>query len=171
MAKTTLAKATSDFAEAPNDLRSHLAIEAALKEAYAREILEGGKFRERLHPAGMRYTIEFANGQSASVVISNTTGKVIERTYADRGDIHADEVVRCLRGWVKSVEQAQRGGRKKTGMSKATQDRYRRIYNNYLAYSGTEDQYCKQKAKITRRTLDRAIAYCSTLKDVTQKRP
>lgn len=159
MAKTTLAKATSAFAEAPNDLKSHLAIEAALKETYAREILEGGRFRERLHPAGMRYTIEFANGQSVSVVVSNTTGELIERTYTDRGNIHADKVVRCLRGWVKSVEQAQHGGRRKTGMSKATQEKYDRLWQSWQLSRGmTEDQFC-EKNDITRRTLDRLIAY------------
>lgn len=159
MAKTNLAKAVSDFARAPNDLRSHLAIEAALKEAYPRETLEGGKFREKLCPAGMRYTIEFANGQSVSVVISDMTDKVIERAYTDRGDIHADEVVRCLRGWVKSIEQAQRGGRRKTGTSKATQEKYDRLWQSWQLSRGmTEDQFC-EKNNITRRTLDRLIAY------------
>lgn len=153
MAETTLAKAVSSFAEAPNDLKSHLAIEAALKETYAREILEGGRFREQLHPAGMRYTIEFANGQSVSVVISNTTDEVIERTYTDRGDIHADEVMRCLRGWVKSVKQAQHGGRPK-GTGKPKYDPAGLL--KQLAKSGLSERDFEREFGKSRSTIRRA---------------
>jgi hypothetical protein len=48
-------------------------------------------------------------------------------------------------------------------MSKTTQQKYLRIYSDYQMYSGTEVEFCK-KAKITRRTLDRAIAYNSALR-------
>lgn len=168
MATTTLAKAVSDFAQAPNNVA---AIVAALKESYEREILEGGHIRDELYPPlppgdipkdwrciGTRYTIEFANGQSVSVVISNATGKPIERTYTDWGDIHADKIMPALRGWVKAIDQAQRGGRAH-GMSKTTQERYDRLWQSWQLSRGmTEDQFC-DKSKITRRTLDRVIAY------------
>jgi hypothetical protein len=117
---------------------------------------------------GTRWTIQFQGGPSISTVISNS-GQVIERTYMDQGNLHFDDVVKIMRGWQKAIEQAQHGGRP-TGMSEATQERYRKIYADYRMYTGTEDQFCA-KAQIKRRTLDRAIAYCATLKDVTPKRP
>lgn len=60
---------------------------------------------------GMRWSLEFPNGQTIAVVIS-IDGSLLERTYKDQGDIHINEVVKFLRGWQKSIKQAQRGGRK-----------------------------------------------------------
>lgn len=118
----------------------------------------GALYPDADNPIGRKYTVElWLSGQQLSVVIDRS-GKVIQRSYTDRGDIHADKVMKTLRGWIKSIEQAQRGARPK-GMSEATQRRYDLLWQSWrLAKGMTEDQFCK-KANINRRTLDRIIAY------------
>lgn len=60
---------------------------------------------------GMRYQLEFNNGQCMTVVVLND-GTIGERTYTDKGDIHINDVRKFLKGWQKSVNQTQHGGLK-----------------------------------------------------------
>ena len=59
---------------------------------------------------GTRWTAEFPNGQTLSLVITND-GELIERSYSDKGDIHTNEIYRFLRGLQKTIEQTHPGGR------------------------------------------------------------
>ena len=61
---------------------------------------------------GMRWSLEFPNGQSISVVIANDGKTVIKRFYEDNGDVHTRDVIKTLNAWQKSIEQKQHGGRK-----------------------------------------------------------
>jgi hypothetical protein len=119
-------------------------------------------------PQGVKYLIELSSGIVLYVILS-INGDIIERGYTDRGDVHTEDLLKMLRGWNKAIRQAQRGGRPK-GMSKATQERYEKILKDWnISRSMTEEQFCK-KAKITRRTLDRALDY-QHKKSVTRNRP
>jgi hypothetical protein len=59
---------------------------------------------------GMRWRLEFPNGQMMSVVITDDK-RVVERTYTDRGDIPISEVYQFLKSWQTSFKQAQKGKR------------------------------------------------------------
>jgi len=72
---------------------------------------------------GMRWSLEFPNGQTISVVILNDRQRLIERTYTDRGDIPISKVYAFLKTWQSSFRQAQRGHRP-SGRSQKTIDRY-----------------------------------------------
>ena len=61
---------------------------------------------------GMRWSLEFPNGQSISVVIANDGKTVIKRFYEDNGNVHTGDVIKTLKAWQKSIEQKQHGGRK-----------------------------------------------------------
>ncbi len=105
----------------------------------------------------VRYSFIFPTRQVLQVLVGSD-GRVLERSYSDKGDIHFDDVLEVIGGWPKAIGQVQRGGRPK-GMSKATQARYDKIWAAWQSdRSLSEKEFCR-RAKITRRTLDRVIDY------------
>jgi hypothetical protein len=100
------------------------------KVAYLSPITKKYETSPELFPfIGMRWRLEFPNGQIISVVITNDK-KVIERTYTDRGDIPISEVYQFLKSWQSSFKQAQKG-RRPRGISQKTIERYIGIANEW----------------------------------------
>lgn len=130
------------------------------KVAYISPITHQWETNPDLFPViGMRWTLEFNSGQKISVVISNE-GKLLERTYTDNGDIHMREVVKFLRGWQKSIEQAQHGGRSKGVRPREVILKYNRILNYRRSPDWilrTDSEFLKFHHDISKKELERAI--------------
>lgn len=105
------------------------------------------------HPNGKRYSVASDDGQEVSIVI-DATGKVIERTYKDRGDVHRDDVIKAVRGWMKAVDQAHSGGRPK-GRSEQTAREYKALYSQFVKSGLSERDFC-EKYGVKRAKLQRA---------------
>lgn len=105
------------------------------------------------NPIGLEFTIEnHFTGQQWSLVIDHD-GVPIKRSYSDRGDIHADMLVKGLRGWLKGIDQARNGGRPK-GSGTPKQD-YTAILKQ-LAKSGLSEREFERETGISRSTIRRA---------------
>ena len=111
----------------PQDLEGIKAIRRALSEVYG--VAESKiKMGSELYPdiqvtveqwkawggryPGQRWYFEFPTGQTLSIVISTNDGKVIERSYSDRGDIRSADVYEMWSGWQRVIKKQL--GRKTT---------------------------------------------------------
>ncbi len=115
---------------------------------------------------GRRWSFEFPNGQALAVVVSDS-GEIIKREYTDRGDVHFDQVIKLMRGWQKSIEQAQRGGVPK-GIREETAKEYMKIGRDFERSNRSEQEF--YKGRISKTKFYKAMGYYYAHKTFPQKR-